>query len=57
MKNLAKDTELFIQKHPDIAKAMEICRVSMADYRRAYGFINDPRTHTSDTTRPSEKAS
>jgi len=54
MKNLTKEIEQFKQKHPDIAKAMEIFRMSMEDYKRAYSFMNEPRTYTSNTTSPLE---
>jgi len=55
MKNISREIELFKQKHPDVAKAMEIFQMSMDDYKRAYSFINEPRTYTSNTTTPSEK--
>lgn len=55
MKNISKEIEQFKQKHPDVVKAMEIFQMSMDDYKRAYNFMNEPRTYTSNTTTPSEK--
>jgi len=52
MKNIAKEIEQFKQKHPDVAKAMKVFQMSMDDYKRAYGFMNEPRTYTSKTTYP-----
>lgn len=54
MKDIAKEIEQFQQKHPDVAKAMEIFRMSMEDYKRAYSFMNEPSTYTSNTTTPAE---
>ena len=54
MKNITKEIEQFKQKNPDVAKAMEVFQMSMADYKRAYGFMNEPRTYTSKTTSLSE---
>lgn len=55
MKDISKEIEQFKQKHPDVAKAMEIFQMSMDDYKRAYNFMNEPRTYTTNTTTPSEK--
>ncbi len=54
MRNITKEIEQFKEKHPDVAKAMEIFRMSMEDYKRAYGFMNEPCTYTSNTTSPRE---
>lgn len=54
MKNITKEIEQFQKKHPDVAKAMEIFRMSMEDYKRAYGFLNETRTYSTNTTTPTE---
>ncbi len=54
MKNITKEIKQFQEKHPDVAKAMEIFQMSMEDYKKAYGFLQEPRTYTANTTTPSE---
>lgn len=54
MEKLAKEMEKFKQNHPDVAQAMEIFQMTMEDYQRAYRFLHEPQTYTSNTTSPTE---
>lgn len=44
----------FIEKHPEIAKAMDLFRMSMDEYQKAYRFLNEPKSTTTNTTNPPE---
>lgn len=54
MEKLTKQMEKFKQSHPDVAEAMEIFQMSMEDYQRAYQFLHEPQTYTSNTTTATE---
>jgi|LQYC01.1.fsa_nt_gi hypothetical protein len=54
MEKIMEKIEQFKQNHPDVAKAMDIFRMSMEDYRRAYRFLHEHQTYTSNTTTPQE---
>jgi len=54
MRNISNEIEQFQKLHPDLAKAMEIFQMTMEGYKRAYSFINMPRTYISDATYPDE---
>ncbi len=52
MDRILEEIEKFKQDHPDIAKAMDIFQMGMEDYERAYRFLHEPKTYTSNTTLP-----
>jgi len=54
MDKLTKEIEKFKKNHPDVAKALEIFKMSMKDYQQAYRFLQEPYTYTSNTTTPTE---
>jgi len=57
MEKILEEIEKFKQDHPDIAKAMEIFEMGMEDYQRAYRFLHEPKTYTSNTTFPTDSES
>jgi len=57
MEKILEEIEKFKQDHPDIAKAMEIFEMGMEDYERAYRFLHEPKTYTSNTTFPTDSES
>ncbi len=54
MDKMQKEIQKFIEKHPEIAKAMDLFRMSMDEYQKAYRFLIEPKTTTTNTTNPPE---
>lgn len=50
MKDIEKKIEDFKKTHPEIAEAMEIFKIGMDEYQKAFKFLNEPQTYTSNTT-------
>lgn len=50
MKNIQEQIEIFKKEHPEIAAAMEVFKIGMAEYQRAYKFLNEPKIYSSNTT-------
>lgn len=52
MKDIEKKIEDFKKTNPEIAEAMEIFKIGMDEYQKAFKFLNEPQTYTSNTTNP-----
>ena len=48
--------QAFKREHPDIAKALELFRLSMEEYRQVYAVRADPPTVASSSTNESYRA-
>jgi exonuclease VII small subunit len=50
MEKIFEQFEELKKQYPEIADAMHIFEMGMAEYKQAYQFLNEPQTTTSNTS-------